>query len=37
MLQYAFDHRTIRKTSGLIEQQRIFKKFYKKADEKWKK
>jgi len=25
MLQYACDHKTIRKSSGLVEQQRIFK------------
>ena len=30
MLQYAFDHRTVRLSSGLIEQQKIFKKFRKK-------
>lgn len=30
MLQYAFDHRTVRLSSGLIEQQQIFMKFHKK-------
>ena len=30
MLQYAFDHRTVRLTSGLVEMQKIFKKFHKK-------
>ena len=29
MLQYAFDHRTVRLSSGLVEQQRIFMKFKK--------
>ena len=30
MLQYAFDHRTVRFSSGLVEQQRIFKKYHEK-------
>lgn len=28
MLKYAFEYRTIRLNSGLIEQQRLFKQFY---------
>ncbi len=30
MLQYAFEHRTVRLSSGLVEQQRIFMKYQKK-------
>lgn len=30
MLHYAFEHRTVRLSSGLIEQQQIFMKFYNK-------
>jgi len=30
MLKYAFEHRTVRLSSGLIEQQRIFMKYHKK-------
>lgn len=30
MLHYAFEHRTVRLGSGLIEQQQIFMKFYNK-------
>jgi len=33
MLQYAFDHRTVRLSSGLIEQQRIFMKWITKKSE----
>ena len=32
MLQYAFEHRTVRLTSGLVEQQRIFMKLRKKYE-----
>ena len=28
MLHYAFDHRTVRLSSGLIEMQKIFKKYH---------
>ena len=28
MLQYAFDHRTVRLNSGLVEQQKFFMKYY---------
>jgi hypothetical protein len=28
MLKYAFDHRTVRLNSGLVEQQKIFMKYY---------
>ena len=30
MLKYAFEHRTVRFSSGLIEQQQIFMKYHKK-------
>ncbi|MBC8382754.1 MAG: hypothetical protein H8E22_02885 [Candidatus Cloacimonetes bacterium] len=30
MLQYAFEHRKLRLSSGLVEQQKIFMKLYKK-------
>ena len=30
MLKYAFEHRTVRLSSGLIEQQRIFMKYRQK-------
>ena len=30
MLKYAFEHRTVRLSSGLIEQQRIFMKYHQK-------
>ena len=32
MLWYAYEHRTVRLTSGLVEQQRIFKKLYQKMN-----
>ncbi len=32
MLQYAFEHREIRLSSGLVEQQRIFMKLNKQTD-----
>ncbi len=33
MLQYAFEHRQLRLTSGLIEQQKIFMKLKQQMDE----
>lgn len=33
MLQYAFDHRTVRLSSGLIELQQILMKWYSKKSE----
>ena len=33
MLQYAFEHRELRLSSGLIEQQKIFMKLKKQMDE----
>jgi hypothetical protein len=33
MLQYAFEHRTVRLTSGLVEQQRIFMKLREKCEQ----
>jgi hypothetical protein len=32
MLQYAFEHRELRLSSGLVEQQKIFMKLNKKMD-----
>lgn len=32
MLQYAFEHREIRLSSGLVEQQKLFKKFHQQMD-----
>jgi len=34
MLQYAFEHRTVRLTSGLVEQQKFFMKLRKNPEEK---
>ncbi len=31
MLQWAYEHRTSRKTSGLVEQQRLFMKIWEKV------
>jgi len=33
MLKYAFEHRTVRLSSGLIEQQKLFMKYYKQKNE----
>jgi len=34
MLQYAFEHRTVRLTSGLVEQQKYFMKLREKSNKK---
>jgi len=36
MLQYAYEHRTVRLTSGLVEQQRYFMKLREKSNKKCK-